>query len=76
MSKDAYPNDRGSHDLAHLMFEVPRIDDAAWGANLTHRSWVVPRTQNPFLNSSFPWVNGRTERLHPRVSAAVFKEKI
>ena len=34
MSKEAYLTDRGDHDLAHLMFEVPRIDDSAWGANL------------------------------------------
>ena len=34
LSKEAYLNDRGSHDLAHLIFEVPRIDDTAWDANL------------------------------------------
>jgi hypothetical protein len=26
MSKEAYLNDRGRHDLAHLMSEVPRMD--------------------------------------------------
>lgn len=31
---------------------------------------------NLFLNSSFLWVSGRTERLLPRISAAIFKEKI
>jgi hypothetical protein len=34
MSKEAYLNDQGSHNLSHLMFEVPHIDGAAWGADL------------------------------------------
>jgi hypothetical protein len=34
MSKDAYLTDRGTHNLAHVMFEVPRMPDAAWGENL------------------------------------------
>jgi hypothetical protein len=34
MSKEAYLNDQGSHNLSHLMFEVPRIDSAAWGADV------------------------------------------
>jgi hypothetical protein len=34
MSKEAYLTDQGPHNLAHLMFEVPRIDSAAWGAGL------------------------------------------
>jgi hypothetical protein len=33
MSKDAYLTDRGGHNLAHLMFELPTIDAAAWGAD-------------------------------------------
>jgi hypothetical protein len=54
MSKQAYLNDRESHNLAHLMFEVPRVDEASGvPICLTRRSWVVLRTQNPLLNSSF-----------------------
>ena len=34
MSKEAYLTDRGGHNLAHLMFELPTIDAAAWGADL------------------------------------------
>jgi hypothetical protein len=52
MSKEAYLTDRGSHDLAHLMFEVPRIDDAAWGANLPN-SPVMGGAQAPEPISEF-----------------------
>jgi hypothetical protein len=34
MSKEAYLTDRGNHNLSHLMFELPRIDGAAWGTDL------------------------------------------
>jgi hypothetical protein len=34
MSKEAYLTDRGGHNLSHLMFELPNIDAAAWGADL------------------------------------------
>ena len=34
MSKEAYLTDRPPHNLDHLMFELPRMDGAAWGANL------------------------------------------
>jgi hypothetical protein len=33
MSKEAYLTDRGNHNLSHLMFELPSIKGAAWGAN-------------------------------------------
>jgi hypothetical protein len=33
MSKEAYLTDRGDHNMAHVMFELPRIDAAAWGAD-------------------------------------------
>lgn len=36
MSKDAYLSDDGSHNLAHLMFYVPLMDKANWGADLPH----------------------------------------
>jgi hypothetical protein len=34
MSKEAYLTDQVPHNLDHLMFDVPRMDGAAWGANL------------------------------------------
>jgi hypothetical protein len=52
MSKDAYLNDRGSHDLAHLMFELPRMDDAAWSANLPN-SPVLGGSEDPKPISEF-----------------------
>jgi hypothetical protein len=33
MSKEGYLTDQGGHNLAHLMFELPTIDAAAWGAD-------------------------------------------
>jgi hypothetical protein len=33
MSKDAYLNDGGGHNMAHLMFYTPLMDGAVWGAN-------------------------------------------
>lgn len=38
MSKEAYLTDRGGHNVAHLMFEVPRIEGSAWGADLAGTS--------------------------------------
>ena len=34
MSKEAYLTDQEPHNLDHLMFDLPRMDGAAWGANL------------------------------------------
>ena len=63
MSKEAYLNDRGSHDLAHLMFEFPRIDDAAWGANLPNSPIIggSPRDPEPISIFTVPvdkWSDG------------------
>jgi hypothetical protein len=33
MSKDAYLNDEGGHNMAHLMFYTSLMDGAVWGAN-------------------------------------------
>jgi hypothetical protein len=52
MSREAYLTDRGTHNLAHLMFEVPRMDDAAWGENLPN-SPVVGGAGNPEPLSEF-----------------------
>jgi hypothetical protein len=34
MSKEAYLTDQPPHNLNHLMYDLPRMDGAAWGANL------------------------------------------
>jgi hypothetical protein len=34
MSKEGYLTDQLPHNLNHLMYELPRMDGAAWGANL------------------------------------------
>lgn len=41
LSKQAYLTDSGTHNLAHLMFEVPRIDNAALGADLSNSPVLV-----------------------------------
>ena len=33
MSKEAYLTDQGGHNLAHIMFELPTMPPAAWGAD-------------------------------------------
>ena len=44
LSKEAYLTDRGGHNLAHLMFELPLIDAAAWGADVA---------DSPIFSASF-----------------------
>jgi hypothetical protein len=34
MSKEAYLTDQPPHNLNHLMYDLPRMDGAAWGGNL------------------------------------------
>lgn len=34
MSKEGYLTDQQPHNLDHLMYDLPRMDGAAWGANL------------------------------------------
>jgi hypothetical protein len=34
MSKDGCLTDQPPHNLNHLIYDLPRIDGAAWGANL------------------------------------------
>jgi len=47
MSKDAYLTDQGSHNLAHLMFYVPLMDKANWGADLPHSPVILLQTGPP-----------------------------
>jgi hypothetical protein len=63
MSKEAYLTDSGNHNLAHLMFEYPRMDAAALGADVPN-SPVIVGTQNgpePMTESIVPvgsWSDG------------------
>lgn len=41
MSKQAYLTDSGSHNLAHLMFELPRMDGAVFGADLPNSPVII-----------------------------------
>ncbi|MGA8273055.1 MAG: hypothetical protein WB919_15945 [Candidatus Sulfotelmatobacter sp.] len=47
MSKEAYLTDSGSHNLAHLMFEVPRMDGAALGADVPNSPVIVGEQHGP-----------------------------
>jgi hypothetical protein len=46
-SKEAYLTDSGSHNLARLMFEVPRMDGAALGADLPNSPVIVGEQNGP-----------------------------
>jgi hypothetical protein len=63
MSKEAYLNDQGSHNLSHLMFEVPRIDSAAWGADVPDSPVMGGTTDGPepmteFIVAVGKWSDG------------------
>jgi hypothetical protein len=47
MSKEAYLTDSGNHNLAHLMFEIPRMDGAALGADLPNSPVIVGPQNGP-----------------------------
>jgi hypothetical protein len=47
MSKEAYLTDSGSHNLAHLMFEFPRMDGAALGADVPNSPVMVGTQDGP-----------------------------
>ena len=63
MSKNAYLNDQGSHDLSHLMFELPRMDAAAWGADLADSPVLAgsqdgPEPMTEFIVAVGKWSDG------------------
>jgi epoxide hydrolase len=53
MSKEAYLNDQENHNLAHLMFEVPRMDGAALGADLPGSRVMVGSQDGPEPTTEF-----------------------
>jgi len=47
MSKDAYLTDDDGHNLAHLMFYVPLMDKANWGADVPNSPVMLLQTGPP-----------------------------
>jgi hypothetical protein len=46
LSKEGYLNDKAGHWVPHLMFHIPKVDGATWGANLDGSPVVLaPRPQ-------------------------------
>lgn len=65
MSKDGYLSDADSHWHSHLMFHVPKVAGASWGANLPGSPVVlddreVPEPQTIFMVPVSHWSDGTT----------------
>jgi hypothetical protein len=63
MSKQAYLNDMGSHDLAHLMIYTPLIDGANWGADVPNSPIILgeqgpPEPYTMFIVPVDKWSDG------------------
>lgn len=63
MSKEAYLTDSGDHNLAHLMFFVPVMDGATWGADVANSPVSLFQTGPPepftvFLVPTGKWSDG------------------
>jgi hypothetical protein len=63
MSKDGYLGDTQGHWHSHLMFHVPKVDAASWGANLPGSPVVlddreVPEPETIFLVPVAHWSDG------------------
>jgi hypothetical protein len=63
MSKDGYLSDADSHWHPHLMFHVPKVAAATWGANLPGSPVVlddreVPEPQAIFMVPVSQWSDG------------------
>ena len=63
LSKEAYLTDQPPHNLDHLMYDLPRLDGAAWGANLPGAP-IYFQQLNPAPITEFyvVMVTGQTER--------------
>ena len=69
MSKDGYLSDAGGHWHPHLMFHVPKVAGASWGANLPGSPVVlddreVPEPQTIFMVPVSRWSDGTTAAAH------------
>ena len=69
MSKDGYLSDADDHWHPHLMFYVPKMAGASWGANLTGSPVVldereVPEPQTIFMVPVARWSDGTMAAAH------------
>jgi hypothetical protein len=69
MSKDGYLSDADSHWHSHLMFHVPKVAGASWGANLPGSPVVlddreVPEPQTIFMVPVSHWSDGTSAAVH------------
>jgi hypothetical protein len=72
MSKDGYladAEDSGGHWHPHLMFHVPKVAGASWGANLPGSPVIVddreiPEPQTIFMVTVSHWSDGTAEAAH------------
>jgi hypothetical protein len=69
MSKDGYLSDAGGHWHSHLMFHVPKVAGASWGANLPGSPVVLddrefPEPQTIFMVPVSRWSDGTTAATH------------
>jgi hypothetical protein len=69
MSKGGYLSDADSHWHPHLMFHVPKVAGASWGANLPGSPVVlddreVPEYQTIFMVPVSRWSDGTTAAAH------------
>jgi len=69
MSKDGYLNDDAGHWHSHLMFHVPKVAGATWGANLPGSPVVLddrefPEPETIFLVPVAHWSDGTTAPTH------------
>ena len=71
MSKNQYLGDEGGHWHPHLMFHLPRMGAASWGANLDgspvvldtdHQGWLEPETI--FMVPVDHWSDGSPAMTH------------
>ncbi len=69
MSKDGYLSDADDHWHPHLMFHVPKVSGATWGANLPGSPVVlddreVAEPQTIFMVPVSHWSDGTTAAVH------------
>jgi len=69
MSKNGYLSDADGHWHPHLMFHVPKVASASWGANLPGSPVVlddreVPEPQTIFMVPVSRWSDGTTPAAH------------
>ncbi len=63
LSKESYLNDKAGHWVPHLMFHIPKVDGATWGANLPGSPVVlnphdVPEPETIFFVPVSAWSDG------------------